>query len=50
LERQPVAGYNQIVGHTEMAEIMEVTLPDNQRGNIKITYIDTGDRESVYRF
>jgi hypothetical protein len=50
LEKQPVAEYNQIVGHTEMAEITEVTLPDNQRSSIKITYIDTGDRESIYRF
>jgi hypothetical protein len=50
LEKQPVAGYNQIVGHTEMAEITEVTLPDSKKGSIKIAYIDTGDRESIYRF
>jgi hypothetical protein len=50
LERQPVAGYSQIVGHTEMAEITEVTLPDNEKGSIKIAYIDTGDREAVYWF
>jgi hypothetical protein len=50
LEKQPVAGYNQIVGHTEMAEITEVTLPDSEKGSIKIAYIDTGDRESIYRF
>jgi hypothetical protein len=50
LEKQPVAGYNQIVERTEMAEITEVTLPDSEMGSIKIVYIDTGDRESVYRF
>jgi hypothetical protein len=50
LEKQPVPGYNQIVGHTEMAEITEVTLPDSANGGIKIAYTDTGDRESVYWF
>jgi hypothetical protein len=50
LEKQPLPGYNQIVGHTENYEITEVSLPDNEKGTIKIAYIDTGDRESIYRF
>jgi hypothetical protein len=49
LEMQPLPEYNQIVGHTEMQEITEVIVPDEQ-GSIKIAYIDTGDKESVYRF
>jgi hypothetical protein len=50
LEKHPVTGYNQIVGHTVKHEITEVTLPDNEKGNIKIAYIDTGNRELIYRF
>jgi hypothetical protein len=50
LEKQPLPGYNQIVGHTEMRRIKEVVLPDDKKGSIKIVYVDTGDREEVYRF
>jgi hypothetical protein len=50
LEKQPLPGYNQIVGHTEIKSIKEVTLPDDERGSVRIVYIDTGDRESVYWF
>jgi hypothetical protein len=50
LERQPLPGYNQIVGHTEGYQIKEVTLRDSQKSTVKIAYIDTGDRESIYLF
>jgi hypothetical protein len=48
----PLAGYNQIVGHTPMYEISEASLPDplNENSIIRITFIDTGSIESVYRF
>jgi hypothetical protein len=46
LERQPLAGYNQIVGHTPTEAIRTVTL----QNKITITYIDTCDTESIYRF
>jgi hypothetical protein len=50
LEKQALPGYHQIVGHTEMSSIKELTLPDSEKGRIKIAYIDTGDREGVYWF
>lgn len=50
LERQPLAGYSQIVGHTPMEEIRTVTLRNRERQNITISYIDTYDKESIYRF
>jgi hypothetical protein len=50
LEKQPVAGYSQIVGHTPVEEIKTVTLPGGKHKTITITYIDTHDRESIYRF
>ncbi|MDR2070222.1 MAG: metallophosphoesterase [Treponema sp.] len=50
LEKQPVAGYNQIVGHTPMEEIRTITLPDSKRRTITIAYIDTHDTASIYRF
>jgi hypothetical protein len=50
LEKQPVAGYNQIVGHTPVGAIKTVTLRDKKRKAITITYIDTHDTESIYRF
>ncbi|MDR0759416.1 MAG: metallophosphoesterase [Treponema sp.] len=50
LEKQPASGYRQIVGHTPTGGIKTVTLPDKRRKTITITYIDTCDRESIYRF
>ncbi|MDR2247366.1 MAG: metallophosphoesterase [Treponema sp.] len=50
LEKQPARGYRQIVGHTPSGSIKTVTLPDARRATTAITYIDTGDRESIYRF
>jgi hypothetical protein len=44
----PVAGYNQIVGHTPMEGIKEVFLPE--RNNIKIVFTDTGQPDMIYRF
>jgi hypothetical protein len=49
LERDPVAGYHQIVGHTPVAAIRESQVK-HQQGEIEISYIDTGDNEAVYRF
>ncbi|MDR2095260.1 MAG: metallophosphoesterase [Treponema sp.] len=49
LERDPVAGYHQIVGHTPVDAVRESTVR-HQYGEIKITYIDTSDNEAVYRF
>ncbi|MDR2803083.1 MAG: metallophosphoesterase [Treponema sp.] len=50
LQKEPVPGYNQIAGHTPMHDINTITLPDKKRGTIGITYIDTYDKESIYRF
>jgi hypothetical protein len=49
LESDPIAGYHQIVGHTERRDIKETRI---HRGGeeIKLIYIDTGDIESVYWF
>jgi hypothetical protein len=49
LESDPVAGYHQIVGHTPVEAIRESTVK-HDHGEINITYIDTGDNDSVYRF
>jgi hypothetical protein len=49
LESDPLAGYHQIVGHTPGSAIRE-SMVKHRRGEIKVTYIDTGDTESVYRF
>jgi hypothetical protein len=46
LQSNPLPGYNQIVGHTPVREIVEVELND---GN-KLVLIDTHDTESIYRF
>jgi hypothetical protein len=50
LEKQPLPHYNQIAGHTPMDNIQTVTLPDEKQKTISITYIDTHDKESIYRF
>jgi hypothetical protein len=50
LEKQPLAGYNQIVGHTPVNAIKTVTLRDRKQRTVTITYIDTHDTESIYRF
>jgi hypothetical protein len=50
LEQQPVAGYNQIVGHTPIETIRTVALGDKGNKVITITYIDTHDTESIHRF
>lgn len=50
LEKQPVAGYHQIVGHTPTEAIRTISLPDEKRKTITITYIDTHNTESIYRF
>jgi hypothetical protein len=49
LERDPVDGYHQIVGHTQRETIRQSTIKQQQR-SINIIYIDTGDMEAVYRF
>jgi hypothetical protein len=49
LERDPVAGYHQIVGHTPVKAVRESRVK-HQQGEIEITYIDTGGNEAVYRF
>jgi hypothetical protein len=49
LERDPLAGYRQIVGHTPGKALRKSTVKRRQ-GEIEIIYIDTGDIESVYRF
>jgi hypothetical protein len=49
LERDPAAGYHQIVGHTPVKAIKESRVKQDQ-AEIKLVYIDTGDVESVYRF
>ncbi|MDR2098231.1 MAG: metallophosphoesterase [Spirochaetaceae bacterium] len=50
LEKQPLPGYSQIVGHTPVREIRTVNLPGKPQKPISVTYIDTYDKESVYRF
>jgi hypothetical protein len=49
LEKQPLPGYRQIVGHTPIHAIRTVRLPGKQQ-EASITYIDTHDKESIYRF
>jgi hypothetical protein len=49
LESDPLAGYHQIVGHTERRSITEQKVKKG-RTEIKLIYIDTGDIESIYRF
>ena len=48
----PLAGYNQIVGHTPMSEIKElsVTGPADAHQSIRITFINTETVDLVYRF
>jgi hypothetical protein len=43
----PLAGYNQIVGHTPVDAISELEVNDNKN---RIILIDTYDTESIYRF
>jgi hypothetical protein len=50
LERQPLDGYSQIVGHTPVPEIRTTSLRDSRKKPITITYIDTYDGDSLYRF
>ncbi|MDR1950229.1 MAG: metallophosphoesterase [Spirochaetaceae bacterium] len=56
LRENPVAGYNQIVGHTPVYGIIECTVPAGngpaagRADAVKLVQIDTGDREEVYRF
>jgi hypothetical protein len=47
LGKDPLAGYNQIVGHTPVDKISEMEIND---GKNKIVLIDTHDTESIYRF
>jgi hypothetical protein len=47
LESDPVAGFNQIVGHSPYDKISEYYLKSYK---VKIVYIDTGAMESIYRF
>jgi hypothetical protein len=49
LESDPVAGYHQIVGHTPVEAVRESWVKQD-RSEIKVVYIDTGDTESVFRF
>jgi len=46
LKKDPLPGYSQIVGHTQMDEITETNL----NGAGKLVIIDTGDLDTVYRF
>ncbi|MDR1351972.1 MAG: metallophosphoesterase [Treponema sp.] len=43
----PLAGYNQIVGHTPVGAISELEIND---GKNRVILIDTYDTESIYRF
>ncbi|MDR0551995.1 MAG: metallophosphoesterase [Spirochaetaceae bacterium] len=43
-------GYSQIVGHTVIREITTIELDEAHNKGCTITFIDTHDRESIYRF
>jgi hypothetical protein len=49
LESDPLTGYHQIVGHTQLPALTEKTVKSG-RTEIKLVYIDTGNTESIYRF
>jgi hypothetical protein len=49
LESDPVAGYKQIVGHTERNAVKELVVKKGG-DDMKLIYIDTGDIDSIYRF
>ncbi|MDR0539537.1 MAG: metallophosphoesterase [Spirochaetaceae bacterium] len=49
LLRDAYSGYSQIVGHTSLREITTVN-PDGSNNSLTITFIDTHDKESIYRF
>jgi len=46
LKKDPLPGYSQIVGHTQIDEITETNL----KGAGKLVMIDTGEIDTVYRF
>jgi len=46
LEKNPLPGYSQIVGHTVIGKITEREL----KGGGKFVFIDTGNIKSIYRF
>jgi hypothetical protein len=48
----PVPGYHQIVGHTQMEAIREFVLDpeDNSNTARRFVFIDTGDLDTIYRF
>ncbi|MCL1814345.1 MAG: metallophosphoesterase [Treponema sp.] len=46
LQRNPLPGYSQIVGHTPVRKIIE----DSLNGADKLILIDTHDTKSIYRF
>ena len=46
LQRDPLSGYSQIVGHTPVRKITKLEL----KGAEKLIFIDTHDTSSVYRF
>jgi hypothetical protein len=46
LQRDPLPGYSQIVGHTPVREITAIELTDAE----KMVLIDTHDTKSIYRF
>lgn len=46
LEADRIPAYSQIVGHTPVTEISELTMKDG----CKLVFVDTHDTESIYRF
>jgi hypothetical protein len=49
LTSDPVAGYKQIVGHTQLQAITEMPVKKG-KDDMKLICIDTGDIDSIYRF
>ena len=50
LQRDPLPGYNQIVGHTPVREICELELDFELKDIRKLILIDTHDTPSIFRF
>jgi hypothetical protein len=50
LYRDAIAGYSQIVGHTELEAIREIEIDEKKKCSVKLIFIDTGDRDTIYRF
>ena len=48
--RDAISGYSQIVGHTEIVAVQEVEINGKKKCSTKLIFIDTGDRDTIYRF